>query len=102
MDTLAVLAEPRRQRLLQLCWTDERSVGELHEAMPDITLGGLSQHLARLREAGLVAVRRDGRRRLYRADPDALGPLREGLEAMWTASLDRLGALVRDEDGRPS
>jgi hypothetical protein len=47
----------------------------------------------------LVTVRRDGRRRLYRADQQALGPLRDGLEAMWTAGLDRLDALVREKAG---
>jgi DNA-binding transcriptional ArsR family regulator len=97
LDALTTIAEPRRRRLLQLCWDEERSVNELHEGMPDITLGGLSQHLGRLRDAGLVTVRRDGRRRLYRADQQALGPLRDGLEAMWTARLDQLGALVREE-----
>ena len=87
MDALQVAAEPRRRRLLDLC-AEERTVGELHAAMPDVTLGAVSQHLARLRDAGLVTVRVDGRRRWYRAD-------RGAIDAMWTGALDRLSALAR-------
>jgi DNA-binding transcriptional ArsR family regulator len=96
VEVFDVLAEPRRRRLVELCWHGERNVGELHGSMPDITLGAVSQHLARLRAAGLVEVRREGRHRYYRAVPEAFGPLRAALDAMWTASLDRLQALTRD------
>jgi DNA-binding transcriptional ArsR family regulator len=98
VDAWEVLAEPRRRRLLASCLAAERSVSELHEAMPDVTLGAVSQHLARLREAGLVQVRVEGRRRLYRADPARLAEVRSGLDAMWVASLDQLTALAADAE----
>ena len=54
-----------------------------------------------LRDAGFVTVRRDGNRRFYRADHDALGPLAAVLEAMWTTTLDRLAEAVEaDQDAR--
>lgn len=100
VDGWEVLAEPRRRRLLASCLEAERSVSELHAAMPDVTLGAVSQHLGRLRAARLVTVRTDGRRRLYRADPARLAEVRRGLDAMWVASLDRLAALAGDEARR--
>jgi DNA-binding transcriptional ArsR family regulator len=86
---LTLVAEPRRREILRLVWDRERSAGEIAEGMP-VTFGAVSQHLRLLREAGLVRVRRDGRRRLYRADPEALGELAPALERMWAESLDRL------------
>jgi len=89
-DLLRLLAAPRRQELLRLCWDRERSAGELHQALPDVTFGAISQHLGRLVEAGVLVVRKDGRHRRYRAQPQALGPLRESLEAMWDDALWQL------------
>ena len=97
MDVWQVLAEPRRRRLVELCWEGERSVNDLHAAMADVSLGAVSQHLGRLRDAGLLQVRADGRRRWYRADRDRFDALRLPLEAMWTASLDRLAAMAADK-----
>ena len=48
MDVWQVLAEPRRRRLIELCWEGERSVNDLHAAMGDVSLGAVSQHLGRL------------------------------------------------------
>jgi DNA-binding transcriptional ArsR family regulator len=70
----------------------ERPVGDLVEALP-IGQPAVSKHLRVLRDAGLVRVRGDGRRRLYRVDPAPLRELDAWLEpyrALWTASLDRL------------
>jgi DNA-binding transcriptional ArsR family regulator len=98
-DPLQVLAEPRRQAILRLVWERERAAGEIHEAMPEVTFPAVSQHLRRLRDAGLVEVRTEGRHRYYRADKDALGPLAAALEAMWDARLDALKHLAElDEE----
>jgi DNA-binding transcriptional ArsR family regulator len=96
MDPLALIAEPRRREILRLVWDRERSAGEIADAMP-VTFGAVSQHLALLRDAGLVAVRREGNRRFYRAEPTRLGPLAAALEAMWNASLERLTAEAERE-----
>ena len=94
-DALTLVAEPRRREILRLVWDRERSAGEIAERLP-VTFGAVSQHLALLREAGIVSVRREGRRRLYRADRRALGELAPALEAMWAASLDRLARAAED------
>ena len=94
---LALIAEPRRREILRLVWRRERSAGEVAAAMP-VTFGEVSQHLRLLREAGLVAVRKDGKRRLYIARPAALGPLAAVLETMWAEGLDRLKNLAEQEE----
>ncbi len=93
VDGLQVVGEPRRRDILRLVWDQERSAGEIADAMP-VTFGAVSQHLGILRSAGFVTVRRAGNHRYYRADRRALGPLAQALEAMWSDSLDRLAEAV--------
>ncbi len=99
-DLMRVLATTRRQELLRLCWAAEQSAGDLHRALPDVTFGAISQHLRKLEAAGLVAVRRDGRRRLYRARQEALGPLASMLETMWASALWQLKLRAELLEGR--
>lgn len=79
---LAAVAEPRRQRILQLVWDEELSAGDIHSHFR-ITFGAVSQHLKVLREAGAVSVTKRGRQRFYRANKPALGPLAQHLESLW-------------------
>src|SRR5262245_28778867 len=95
---LDAIGEPRRREILRLTWDREVGAGDLHRAFGDVTFGAVSQHLGVLARAGLVEVRKDGRRRYYRARKHELGPLRAWLESMWDQSLDRLATLARDED----
>lgn len=97
MSTAAwkVLAEPRRRRLVRLCSQRPRGVNELHREMPDVTLGAISQHLARLRHAGILTVEQTGRNRLYRVEYAPLRKLRDELDQMWAAGLDRLSVLAQ-------
>jgi DNA-binding transcriptional ArsR family regulator len=95
VDTLQLVAEPRRQAILRHVWREELPVGELVERL-ELSYPGVSQHLALLREAGLVTVRRDGKRRLYRADHERLGPLKHFLETFWAGQLDRLATLAEE------
>ncbi len=96
MDALQVISEPRRREILRLVWTDELSAGDIASRF-DVTFGAVSQHLGVLRDAGFVSARRDGNRRLYRADRERLGPLAQALEAMWSDALDRLVDAVETE-----
>lgn len=96
MDALQVVAEPRRRAILRLVWDRELAAGDI-AARFDVSFPAVSQHLAVLRDAGFVSVRRDGRARLYRTDRKALGPLRPMLEKMWGEKLDRLVALIEEE-----
>ncbi len=95
-DPLTLLADPTRRAILLLVWERELSAGKI-AARFEVTFGAISQHLTRLREAGLVRVRQSGRSRLYQADQAALGPLAPALEAMWRGRLDELKALAEAE-----
>lgn len=97
MDALQLVAEPRRQEILRQVWRDELPVGELVERL-DLSYAGVSQHLALLREAGLVTVRRSGKQRLYRADHDRLGPLKDFLESFWSDQLTSLATLAEEAE----
>jgi DNA-binding transcriptional ArsR family regulator len=98
VDALQLVAEPRRQEILRQVWREELPVGAIVDRV-DLSYAGVSQHLALLRDAGLVTVRRDGKRRLYRADHDRLGPLKPLLESFWADQLDRLAALAEEAEG---
>jgi len=91
---LKAIAEPRRRQILSLVRDDEMSAGDI-AAHFDVTRPAVSQHLTVLKEAGLVSERRDGTRRLYRANPDALAELRQFLEGFWD---DRLASLKREAE----
>jgi DNA-binding transcriptional ArsR family regulator len=57
----------------------------------------VSQHLKVLKEAGLITERRNGTRRLYMANPQALGELRAAIEAMWHEALGAMAAALDEE-----
>ena len=71
---LATLGSPRRREILRLVWNEERSAGDIHRSMPDVTFGAVSLHLRTLTETGLLDVRGDRQYRFYRARKEALGP----------------------------
>jgi DNA-binding transcriptional ArsR family regulator len=96
---MRVLAEPRRREILRLVWDGERSATDI-AARFDVTFGAVSQHLGVLRHAGLVVVRRDGTRRFYRANREALRPFAALLEQMWASQLDRLADLAEAVENR--
>lgn len=98
--TLAAIGTPRRREILRLVWAEELPAAAIHEALADVTFGAVSQHLRVLRDAGLVACRAEGRRRLYRARRRALGPIRGALEALWDDALYRLKFLAELEKAR--
>lgn len=92
MSTFEVLAEPNRRRILDLLQASESPVGDLVERL-ELSQPAVSKHLRILREAGLVEVRADAQRRLYRVRPEPLRALDEWLapyRRMWAASLDDL------------
>jgi DNA-binding transcriptional ArsR family regulator len=87
---LNALADPRRRAILRLVRDAERPSGEIAAHFPDVTGPAISQHLRVLREAGLVAERRAGTRRLYRARPEGLHELRAWLRDFWGDALVNL------------
>ena len=87
-----VLAEPNRRRILDLLRVEERPVGELVHAL-SVSQPAVSKHLRILREAGLVAVRPEAQRRLYRVRIEPLRALDEWLapyRKLWSHHLDEL------------
>ena len=86
---LKAIAAPRRRQILSLVRDGELSAGEIATHF-DVTRPAVSQHLTVLKEAGLVDERRNGTRRLYRARPQGLEPIREFLEQFWDERLDAL------------
>jgi DNA-binding transcriptional ArsR family regulator len=91
-QTIEVLAEPHRRQILDLLREAERSVGELVGAL-GVSQPAVSKHLRILREAGLVEVRRDAQRRIYRVRPAPLRELDDWLAPyrfMWGARLEDL------------
>ena len=101
MDPFQVLAEPRRRQILELIWDRELPAAAIASQF-DVTFGAISQHLAVLREAEFVTVRKDGNRRMYRADEVALGPFKDVLESMWSRTLSALAQQIELDEGRPN
>jgi DNA-binding transcriptional ArsR family regulator len=99
----AALASPLRRRLLDLLRAGERNAGELAAAF-DVSRPAVSQHLAVLQQAHLVAERKSGRHRVYRLRPGPLRAVDDWLgpyEHFWTERLDALGHHLRSRHGEP-
>ncbi len=77
---------------------------DIADHFTEVTRPAISQHLAVLKTAGLVTERRDGTRRLYRADRNEMKNLRKFLDEFWTSGLERLRdvaeAAQRDKEKR--
>ena len=100
MDALLqAVGPPTRREILRLVWTRELAAGEI-AAQVDVSWPAVSQHLRVLHRAGAVTERREGNRRIYRADRRALGPLRRVLEEMWRTDLERLRSAAEAEHRR--
>jgi DNA-binding transcriptional ArsR family regulator len=82
-DAFNAVAEPRRREILNYLALQERPVGEIVDAL-GMEQPSVSKHLRVLLETGLVQVRRDGRRMLYRTDAQAIRPLHD-----WTRTFER-------------
>ena len=80
------LGDPTRRAIFERLRAKPLSVGEIAAELP-VSRPAVSQHLRVLREAGLVTGRRNGTRRLYRLDPDAVGELRDYFDDFWTDAL---------------
>jgi DNA-binding transcriptional ArsR family regulator len=92
LQVLEVIAEPTRRRILDHVREQDRSVGELVELV-GMHQPGVSRHLRVLRDAGLVDVRKDAQRRIYRLRPEPLAELDAWLEPYrerWATKLDSL------------
>lgn len=94
------LADPTRRAIFERLTHGEAAVKDL-TARFDVSQPAISQHLAALRTAGLVAERREGRLVYYRVEPQGLRPLVDWLthyQTFWIDRLDKLQALLKEMD----
>ncbi len=91
-DAFNAVAEPQRRRILDLLASGELAVNEL-VARLGLTQPQVSKHLRVLREVGAVAVRDDGRRRLYRLNGAALKPIHDWVKAYERTWQERFEAM---------
>ena len=97
-DAFNAVAEPRRRAILDALAGGERAVNDLVELL-DVAQPQVSKHLRVLREVGLVRVRDEGRRRLYRLDGASLKPIHDwvkGYERLWNDRFDELDVVLED------
>ena len=85
-NAFVALADPTRRRVFEKLSTGPKPVGEIAHGLP-VSRPAVSQHLRVLKEAGLVADRAEGTRRVYAIDPEGLGALRKWLDQFWDAAL---------------
>ena len=94
------LADPSRRAIFESLTRGEAAVKDL-TARFDISQPAVSQHLATLKDAGLVKGRRDGRRVYYRVEPSGMKPLIDWItyyRAFWTERVGRLERLLEKMD----
>jgi DNA-binding transcriptional ArsR family regulator len=90
-ESLRALAHPARRAMLAAVFDSERPSTELAD-MAGLSKSAASQHLKLLRDVGLVHVRVDANRRLYRADLDRVADVAAHLDAFWADPLAKLKA----------
>jgi DNA-binding transcriptional ArsR family regulator len=98
--TLKALAEPRRRAIVRLVWSQELAATDIANRFRDVTRPAISQHLSVLKDANLVTERREGTRRLYRANRDTMAELRAFLDDYWTTGLERLRDVAQTAETR--
>ena len=94
------LVDPSRRAIFESLTRGEAAVKDL-TARFDISQPAVSQHLAALKEAGLVCGRRDGRQVFYRVEPRGMKPLINWIahyRVFWIEHIDRLEQLLEDMD----
>jgi DNA-binding transcriptional ArsR family regulator len=92
-NSLAGLADPTRRAVFERLRSGPHAVAEIARGMP-VSRPAVSQHLKVLKEAGLVADRPEGTRRVYYIDPSGLGALRQWLDQFWDQALAAFQAEV--------
>jgi DNA-binding transcriptional ArsR family regulator len=98
-DPFDALGDPNRRAIVELLAAGDRSVSELAHELP-ISRPAVSRHLRLLKEAGLVADRAEGTRRLYRLDDEGIAAVREYLERVWGEAAARFRLLAENTSER--
>lgn len=90
-SALLALADPTRRAVFERVALAPAPVSEIASGLP-VSRPAVSQHLKVLKQAGLVVDHADGVRRIYRIDPEGLGPLRAWLDQFWSSAVDGFAA----------
>jgi DNA-binding transcriptional ArsR family regulator len=93
---LDALGDRTRRAILQRLREGPKPVVEIARGLP-VSRPAVSQHLKILKDAGLVADRAEGNRRLYAVDANGLAALRTFLELFWQDALSRFVAVAEAE-----
>jgi DNA-binding transcriptional ArsR family regulator len=100
MQVLAALADPTRQRIVEMLAGRELSAGAIADRF-DVSAPAISQHLKVLKDAKLVRMRVDAQRRMYQLDPAGFQEMEEWLSRVrrfWGGKLDALERVLKEED----
>jgi DNA-binding transcriptional ArsR family regulator len=92
-DEWSILGDRTRRAIVQHLAVGPLAVGELADRLP-VSRPAVSQHLKVLKDAGLVAERAAGSRRIYRLDPAAVAALRDQLDTFWRRTLAGYGTVI--------
>ena len=98
-DPFNAVAEPRRRHILEFIAAEERSVNEIADAL-ELEQPSVSKHLQVLRDVGLVTMRRDGRRTLYRTNAETLRTIHDWsamFAQYWRGQLRRIKAHAEEK-----
>jgi DNA-binding transcriptional ArsR family regulator len=104
LDVFNAIAEAHRRDILDALITGEKAVGAIGDDL-SMSQPQVSKHLRVLSEVGLVRCRADGRRRLYRLEPDRLRPFHDWLgkfEQAWNDRLDRMDDYLKELQDKES
>jgi DNA-binding transcriptional ArsR family regulator len=94
---LQALGDSTRRDIFERLARRPHAVVELADALP-VSRPAVSQHLKVLKEAGLVAVRRDGARHVYYIDPKGVDMMRHYLDRLWDKALASFKAVVEADE----
>src|SRR6476661_1315806 len=97
-NVMNALGDPTRRAVFERLQSGPRSVGEVAAGLP-VSRPAVSQHLRVLREAGLVAERREGTKRIYELSPTGLAELRAYFEQFWSQALDAYKEAAERKEG---
>ena len=97
-DPFDALGDANRRTILRLLSDGDKPVQEIAEAMP-ISRPAVSRHLRLLKDAGLVAERPEGTRRIYHLEGAGLQAVQAYLEGVWGEAAARFRLLAENTDG---
>jgi DNA-binding transcriptional ArsR family regulator len=98
-DPFNAIAEPRRRHILEFIAAEERSVNEIADAL-ELGQPSVSKHLQVLLQVGLVTVRRDGRKTMYRTNAETLRTVHDWSRMFaqhWRSQLRRIKSHAEEE-----